>query len=694
VSVDFLLELLSEEIPARMQAAGARDLLAAVLAGLGDVAPAATRTFWTPRRIGFALEGLPERRPDRLVETRGPRVGAPEAAVAGFLRSVGLDSVDRCERRDTGKGGFYFAVRTEPGRTIGEELAALLPAVLDRMVWPKSMRWADNTARWVRPLHSILAVLTAGGSGEIVRFAWRLGSDTSIASGDTTSGHRFLAPAPVRIVDFADYRARLAKGFVVLEEPDRRARIVEDGARLAASVGLRLRDDPALLDEVAGLVEWPVVRLGRIEARFMELPPELLATSMRAHQKYFACETAAGDLAPYFVVVGNNETRDGGRQMVAGNERVLRARLSDAEFFWKLDRQTTLESRVPRLAERVFHARLGSVRDKVVRMERLAAVLVRFVPGAETAPAIRAVLLAKADLSSALVGEFPELQGVMGRYLALHDGEAPAVAQAIARHYAPAGLSDPTPTEPLDIVAALADKLDTLAGFFAIGEVPTGSKDPYALRRAALGVIRVVLENRLRLPLRAVFGAALDAIGGTADRARVADALMAFIAERLKVALRDQGVRHDLIASVFALGGEDDLVRLVARTRELQRFLETEDGTNLLSGYRRAAKIVGIEERKDGVAYGGKPDPALFVHPEEATLDGMLDPDELARLVGREDFGGAMNRLAGLRGPVDAFFEKVTVNVDDPALRANRLRLLARIRDWFSDVADFSRIEG
>jgi glycyl-tRNA synthetase beta chain len=471
-------------------------------------------------------------------------------------------------------------------------------------------------------------------------------------------------------------------------------RITADAARLAALEGLRLKDDPGLLAEVAGLVEWPVVRLGRIEPRFMALPPEVLTTSMRTHQKYFACETAEGALAPYFVVVGNNEPNDGGRQMVAGNERVLRARLSDAEFFWTLDRQASLDSRVAKLDLRVFHAKLGSVGDKVRRMEALTESLLAAVPGADADDAARAVRLAKADLSSALVAEFPELQGVMGYYLALNDGEKAPVAAAIRRHYAPLGPTDAAPSAPLEIVAALADKIDTIAGFFAIGEMPTGSKDPYALRRAALGIIRIILENRLRLGLRIVFQAALAPFaldeGGT-----VIDLVMAFIADRLKVALRDQGIRHDLIAAVFGLTGEDDLVRLVARTDALQGFLQTDDGANLFAAYRRAAKIVAIEEKKDATTYTGHPDPAALTLPEEQHLGGILTEaaSTSAALIEEEKFAAAMTALASLRAPLDLFFESVTVNSDDPLLRVNRLRLLAGIRAAFDRVADFSRIE-
>ncbi|HVJ53208.1 MAG TPA: glycine--tRNA ligase subunit beta [Aliidongia sp.] len=701
---DFLLELFSEEIPARMQARAAEDLRRLVetkLAAL-DLAGKKAQSFAGPRRLTLVIEGLPERQPDRTVELKGPRVGAPEQALAGFLRSAGLPSIEACEIRETEKGKFYFAVSHVGGRSIETALAELLGEVLDTFPWPKSMRWASHDVRWVRPLHNILAILTRSEGTTIVPFAWaldRTGDKPSVLSAnDASFGHRFLAPARFTVASFEDYRERLRAAKVMLSAEERKALILEKGARLAEAEGLRVKLDPELLDEVAGLAEWPVVRLGRIEQGFMSLPHEVLTTSMRTHQKYFACETGEGVVAPFFIVVGNNETRDGGIQMIAGNERVLRARLSDAQFFWNLDRQSTLESRVAKLGERVFHAKLGSVRDKVTRMIGLVEALVPYVPGADRSNAERAVLLAKADLSSALVGEFPELQGIMGRYLALNDGEKPAIAEAVARHYAPAGIADATPAAPLDIVAALADKLDTLAGFFAIDEKPTGSKDPFALRRAALGVIRIVLDNGLRLPLAEVLAAALrlHAIGTEEAQQGVAAGLLDFFADRLKVFLREQGVRHDLVAAIFALGGEDDLVRLLARVRALQGFLGSDDGANLLTAYRRASRIVGIEEKKDGVGYRDPVDPSQLSVPEERILVERLEA------VGRstdaslhaEDYTGAMAEMASLRRPVDDFFDKVTVNSDSPSLRSNRLRLLARIWTVLNRVADFSKIEG
>ena len=704
---DLLLELLSEEIPARMQAQAAKDLQRLVtdkLAAL-DLPAKAAQAYVTPRRLTLYVEGLPERQPDRTVEVKGPRVGAPEQALAGFLRSAGLASVEACEQRDTSKGVFYFAVNKVAGRPVLDVLAEVIAQAMDQLPWPKSMRWAGHDVRWVRPLHNILALLCEGERSTIVPVVWALdrangGSDKLVAN-DRSRGHRFLAPDEFAVTGFAEYRAQLADRFVMLDPAERKARILADGAKLAAEHGLVVKPDAGLLDEVAGLVEWPVVRVGRIEPQFMDLPAEVLTTSMRTHQKYFAVETRDGVLSPWFIVVGNMMTSDGGKQMVAGNERVLRARLSDAQFFWDLDREATLESRVAKLGERVFHAKLGTVLDKVERMVMLCGDLVPLVPDAVLEPAERAAKLAKADLSSSLVGEFPELQGVMGRYLARHDGEAWDVAEAIAGHYAPAGAGDSVPTAPLSIVVSLADKLDTLVGFFWIDEKPTGSKDPYALRRAALGIIRIVLDNSLRLPLRPLIALAYGSYRADSvyleDAAIRADALIEFFADRLKVFLRDQGIRHDLVSAVFAQGGrDDDLVQLVARAKALEGFLASDDGANLLIAYRRAFKISQIEEKKDGVLYRDAVETAKLVQPEEIALAGSLD--RIAALANgkleAEDFAGAMAELAKLRPTVDAFFEQVTVNAEERDLRVNRLRLLAQIWNTLNRVADFSKIEG
>ena len=684
---DLLLELFTEEIPARMQktaAADLRRLMEEKLAAAG-LAFASAQSFVTPRRLTLAVSGLPAAQQDVSEERRGPRVGAPAQAVEGFLRGAGLTSLAECEERDTGKGSFYFAIINRPGRATSVVLPEILRDVIDALPWPKSMRFPAAHLRWVRPLKSIVALF----DGKVLALAL-----DDVPVGDETRGHRFLGGAPFRVRDLADYREKLKAAFVVLDAEERGSRIAAGLDRAARELGVTLKPDPGLLEEVTGLVEWPVVLKGGIDREFMALPPEVLTTSMRAHQKYFACLDGAGKLAPHFLVVANMVTEDGGAEIVAGNERVLRARLSDARFFWEQDRKLPLVVRLPKLAERVFHAKLGSVLDKSARVMQLVEDLVAFIPGADPIQVLRAAELAKADLSTGMVGEFPELQGVMGRYYALGDGEPQAVADAIAEHYSPLGPNDRCPTAPASVAVSLADKIDTLVGFFAIGETPTGSKDPFALRRAALGVIRLILENRLRLRLRTIFRRAHAIFGESGNDPT--DELLAFFADRLKVHLRERGVRHDLVAAVFAVGGEDDLLRLLARVDALAAFLASEDGANLLTAYRRAANIVRIEERKDGVAHEGAPDPRLFAQEEEQVLGTRLAEAERASAValGEEAFADAMAALARLRGPVDEFFSKVTVNCDEAALRVNRLRLLTRIRDTLNAVADFSLIEG
>ncbi|VUX45829.1 Glycine--tRNA ligase beta subunit [Candidatus Defluviicoccus seviourii] len=697
---ELLVELLSEEIPARMQARAADDFKRLVTAGLAKarLAFTAAQAFVTPRRLVLVVAGLPERQPDIEEERKGPRVGAPEKAIEGFLKATGLASIAEAKIQESGKGSFYFAVRQIAGQPALDALAGVLAEAIAQMPWPKSMRWGAGSMRWVRPLQNILAILDGqplpwtvdcGGSGERAM---------QLSATDATRGHRFLAPDPFKVASFADYQAKLAGAKVILDPASRRQVISERAEAIAAAEGLTLKPDPGLLDEVTGLVEWPVVLMGRIDESFMTLPPEVLTTAMRAHQKYFALNDGEGRLAPRFIVVANMETPDAGRTVVAGNERVLRARLSDAQFFWDHDRKRPLAARVEKLSERVFHARLGSDLARTERLEKLARDLARSI-GADPELSARAARLCKADLTTGLVGEFPELQGVMGRYYALNDGEPADVANAIAQHYAPLGPSDRCPTAPVAATVALADKLDTLTGFFGIGEKPTGSGDPYALRRAALGVIRLIVENSVRLGLRA---ALLQAATGYADSilqskpAPLADDILSFFADRLKVHLREQGVRHDLIAAVFATGTEDDLVRLLARVEALRGFLNTDDGANVLVAYRRASNIVRIEENREGVSYGAAVDPAMFAEPEETDLYSRLTNahEGIAAALTAERFGEAMSILAKLRAPVDAFFDRVTVNCTDAAMRANRLRLLSRIRLALGDVADFSQIEG
>ena len=681
-----LLELFSEEIPARMQKRAAEDLARLVGERLKSAGLEADewRICYTPRRLTLCLDGLPTAQPDVKEERRGPRADAPEKAIAGFLKGSGLTR-EQCEERETPKGTFLFAVIERRGRATAEVLSELLPDALAALPWPKSMRWGSGETRWVRPLHSILALF----DGAVVPFRF-----AELDSGDQTRGHRFHAPDAFTVTDFQDYCDKLLAARVIVDPVLRRGQIVEQARHAARDAGLTLVEDAALLDEIAGLVEWPVAVLGSFDERFMQVPREVLVTTMRVNQKYLSLTDKDGELAPNFVTIANLEARDGGAQIKAGNEYVLTARLSDAEFFWNQDRRTTLDSRVPKLADMVFHASLGSILDKVGRMETLAGELAAFIPDADSGQCARAARLAKADLVSDMVFEFPELQGIMGRYYALNDGEDAAVADAVAAHYAPQGPGDACPAAPVSACVALADKLDTLVGFWSIDEKPTGSRDPYALRRAALGVIRLILENQLRLPLLAAFRTAAAGFSGAGDAA-LTD-LLAFFADRLRVHLREQGVRHDLISAVFALDGEDDLVRLLARVEALQGLLASDDGANLLTAYRRAANILRIEEKKDDTSYDGDADPRHLELAEERTLAAALRDtvQTVDTALADEDFAAAMAAMAGLRAPVDAFFDKVTVNTENSDLRANRLRLLSGIRSALHRVADFGQIEG
>jgi len=686
---ELLLELLSEEIPARMQRRAVEDLTGLLRDRLAaaEIPAESLRGYVTPRRLAVIAKGIPATQPDQTEKRRGPRVGAPQPAIDGFLRGAGIASIDRCEVRATDRGEFYFIVIERPGRAAADVLPDLIYSTIWDVAWPKSMRYPASSLHWVRPLNSVICLF----EGAVLNLP--LGD---VPVGRMTQGHRFLSKGQISVGNAADYLAKLEKAYVVLE-PAKRRQIIADGLdQLAKAEGLTVEDDPALLDEVTGLVEFPVVLMGVIEADFMALPPEVLATVMRAHQKYFSCLWPDGTPAPRFLFVANNVTVDGGQTIVAGNERVLKARLADARFFWDQDRKVRLEDRVEALRDRVFHAKLGSVYDKTERMVALSEQLADDVPGADRHLSRRASRLAKADLSTGMVAEFPELQGVMGRYYALHDGEDPAIAQAIADHYRPLGPNDTCPTAPESVVVALADKLDSLVAFFAIGEKPTGSRDPFALRRAVLGTIRLVLENRLRLPLAVAFRhARTDAILDLADPTRD---LLDFIADRLKVHLRERGVRHDLIAAAFSQVGtaEDDLVRLLSRVDALSNFLASEDGANLLIAYRRASNIVAIEERKDGRKYADPVDPELLHQPEERALaDHLTEVDSRAgTLLSSEEFEKVMEELARLRRPIDNFFDNVTVNCDEPALRENRLRLLSGIRATMNRAADFSQIEG
>ena len=692
---ELLLELLSEEIPARMQARAADDLKRLVTDGLKNAGLGfeSAESYVTPRRLALVVDGLPERSPDISEERRGPRADAPDKAVQGFKKS--LPGGAKVETRDTGKGEFYFALVEQKGQTTAEFLPDLFDDVFQGLPWPKSMRWGDKSQRWVRPLHTVLCVFD-GKTVNGVAFG-------DEPAGNMTSGHSFLAAGPIKDVqNFADYSAKLKAAHVILDAAERRAAIEAGANKLAKIAGLALKDDPAMLDEVTGLVEWPVVLIGDIDKAFMDLPREVLTTAMRHHQKYFALTDKKGALAPKFIVVANTEATDNGKAIVAGNECVLRARLADAKFFWDKDCARTLESRVEDLGKRVFHAKLGSVLDKVERVKALAGELAEAC-GADAENAKRAARLAKADLSTEMVTELPELQGVMGRYYALHDGEKAEIAAAVAEHYSPMGPGDSCPSAPVSVAVALADKLDSLIGFWAIDEKPTGSKDPFALRRAALGVIRLILENGLRIPLAEYIrkgwllkGELASGVSDSSLPEPLVNDLLAFFADRLKVHLREKGVPHDHIDAVFALGGEGDLVRLLAQVDALGAFLKTADGGNLLTAYKRAANIVRIEEKKDGKRYDGVVNEKLLEMKEEMSLHTELKSTapKIAQALKDENFRAAMGLLAGLRKPVDDFFDHVKVNCEDGELRENRLRLLSEISSALGDVADFSRIEG
>ena len=692
---ELLLEILSEEVPAGLQEKGAVDLLRLIKDGLKTQALEFddAEAFATPRRLVVAVSGLPGTQPDVHAERKGPGINAPDQAIQGFLKSVGRTR-DQVETRETPKGVVLYVSETTPGRPTAQVLAEVLASAIGDLTWAKSMHWAYNTFRWVRPLHGIVAVF----DGKIVDVSLDLGSETLTAT-DTTTGHRFMASDAITVTGFDDYRDKLRNASVILDAAERRT-IVRDGAEaLAKDAGLGLRADEKLIGEIAGLVEWPVPLMGRIDEAFMDLPPEVLATSMAKHQRYLALESSDGTLVPHFIVVANIEASDGGLAIGAGNERVLRARLADAKFFWDQDRKTPLRSYAAQLNDIAFHRKLGSLDQKADRVQALAVEIAGFIGRADKDQVRSAARLAKADLVTGMVGEFPGLQGLMGRYYALADGESPAVADAIRDQYSPKGPDDDCPSAPVSVALCLAERIDTLVGFWAIDEKPTGSKDPFALRRAALGVIRLVVENELRLPLAKIFkatsGRLPDNVRGnwTGD---VSQSLMTFFADRLKVHLKERGVRHDLISAVLALTAEDDLVRLLARVDALAGFLGSDDGGDLLVAYRRAANIVRIEEKKDSTEYRDQADGALFREAEEGVLSTALDEARttLAQDIADENFGDAMAALARLRPPVDAFFDAVTVNDDDPALRANRLRFLSQITSTLEQVADFSKIEG
>ncbi|MBG6145098.1 glycyl-tRNA synthetase beta chain [Labrenzia sp. EL_142] len=693
---DLLLELFSEEIPARMQRKAADELKSLVTNALVDsgLPYEGAKAFATPRRLALHVAGVPAGSAAKREERKGPRVGAPEKAVKGFLRGAGLASIeDATIRNDPKKGDFYVAVIEKPGRSAIDIIAEFMPGILRGFPWPKSMRWGTTPTRWVRPLHSIVA--TFGPETEepdVVPFEF-----DGIASGQTTRGHRFLADEAFDVRRFDDYATGLEKHKVVLDSDRRKEIILNDAKDRALALGLDLVEDPGLLDEVAGLVEWPVVLTGSFDEAFLEIPDECIQLTIRVNQKCFVLKNpTTGRLANRFVLVSNIQADDGGKLIVAGNEKVIRARLSDARFFWDTDLKSSLSDNLPRLDDVKFHEKLGSVGVRVKRLVSLSAELAPIV-GADALKARRAAELAKADLVSNMVFEFPELQGLMGRYYATAQGEDASVAIAIEEHYKPQGPSDNVPTDPVAVSVALAEKLDLLAGFWAIDEKPTGSKDPYALRRAALGVIRIVLDNSHRIRLGDAVRSALGLIDvDVADEDALVGDLLSFFGDRLKVHLKDEGARHDLIDAVFALDGQDDLLMVVKRVEALGSFVSSDDGANLLAGYKRAVNILKAEEKKDGVPVTGRPHSDHFQEQAEIDLAAAIDAAraEAAEAVAGENFEGAMEALSKLRAPVDRFFEDILVNAEEPALRMNRLQLLAEIRDATHVVADFSRVAG
>lgn len=704
---DLLLEFLSEEIPARMQARAADDLKKMVtdrLVAAGLVYEGA-KAFATPRRLVLSVHGVPAHQPDVKEERKGPKVGAPEQAIAGFLRAAGLTSIDQATVQADKKGDFYVAVTEKKGREAIDVIKDVLHAMIATFPWPKSMRWGEASATpgsisWVRPLHSIVATFGPETEEPVIVPLDIAG----IKASDETRGHRFMAPGVIKVRRFDDYVASLEKAKVVLDPARRMDMIRADAKNLAFAQGYELVEDEGLLAEVAGLVEWPVTLMGSFDKAFLEIPGEVIRATIRTNQKCFVLrDPQTAKLVNKFILVANIEASDGGKAIVAGNERVIRARLSDAKFFYDTDLKTKLEDRLPKFEQIVFHEKLGTQAERIARItalaDEIAVTLSKSRPDyfhgkllspddfqreqdAYRGKAKRAAQLCKADLLTEVVGEFPELQGLMGKYYAEAQGEDEAVAHASEDHYKPKGPDDLVPADPVSIAVALADKIDTLVGFWAIDEKPTGSKDPYALRRAALGVIRVVVDNALRLHLLKIAGVNAD--------------LLSFFADRLKVQLREQGARHDLVDAVFALEGQDDLLMIVRRVEALGKFLDTDDGKNLLAGVKRASNILGIEEKKDKQAYAGTPDAALLKLPEEKALATAVAAakQEASAAVAKEDFAGAMSAIAKLRPSVDAFFDKVHVNDDDRAVRENRLKLLNEIREATRAVADFSKIAG
>ena len=704
---DLLIELFSEEIPARMQTRAAQDLQKLVTNGLVEagLTYASAAAFSTPRRLTLTVEGLLANSPTTREERKGPKADAPEKAIEGFLRGAGL-SRDQVEARETPKGNVLFAVIEKPGRPAAEIIAEVLETTIRNFTWPKSMRWGAGSLKWVRPLHSILCILTDEAGSEVVAL-----EVDGILSGDTTHGHRFMAPDRFSVTSFEDYTAKLKRAYVVLDAKERAEAIWHSATNMAFASGLEVVEDAGLLAEVAGLVEWPVVLMGRIGDAFLDLPPEVLQTSMREHQKFFSVRNPKSGRIERFITVANRETADHGATILAGNEKVLSARLSDAKFFWENDLRTVrkvgLEGMAKPLADVTFHNKLGSQADRVARIEALARELAPIV-GAKPDLAAEAARIAKADLASEMVYEFPELQGIMGRYYAAAAGHDDGVPEACAEHYSPLGPSDVVPTAPVSVAMALADKLDTLTGFWAIDEKPTGSKDPFALRRAALGVVRLILENELPLELRNILvSGQVSNLPATARMADISELpenwqstttnnLLSFFHDRLKVHLRDQGIRHDIIDACIAMPNNDDLTLLVKRARALNETLSTDDGQNLIQGFKRVGNILTQAEEADGVEYSYGADAKFAETDEERTLFTALDAAEakISPAMAAQDFTTAMSAMAALRQPIDAFFEATQINTDNQTVRRNRLNLLSRIRTLCLSVADLTKIEG
>ncbi|MEC8041424.1 MAG: glycine--tRNA ligase subunit beta [Pseudomonadota bacterium] len=684
---DLLIELFSEEIPARMQGKAAEDLKKLVTNAMVDagLTYAGAAAFSTPRRLTLALEGVLAESPTVREERKGPKVGAPEKAIEGFLRGAGL-TMDQLEERDTPKGAVYFATIEKPGRSAAAIIAEALEGAIRNFPWPKSMRWGAGSLRWVRPLHSILCILTnEAGEAEVVDL-----DIDGITSGNTTEGHRFMGEGRFAVTSFEDYSLKLKRNHVVLDPAERADAIWQDATNQAFASGLEVVEDKGLLKEVSGLVEWPVVLMGAIDEEFLELPPEVLQTSMKEHQKFFSVKNPKTGRIEKFITVANRETKDQGATILAGNQKVLSARLADAKFFWTNDLRVAksgMEAWTDQLSNVTFHNKLGT---QAARIDRIAALAREIAPvlGVDADLAEQAAKVAKADLSSEMVYEFPELQGLMGRYYAAAAGLPAEVAATCEEHYSPLGPSDDVPTAPVSATVALADKIDTLTGFWAIDEKPTGSKDPFALRRAALGVIRLVLENGVR-------GGLVDVFAKGYEGADSAD-LLSFFHDRLKVYLKDEGLRHDVIDACLSMPGNDDLTLLVKRARALGAFLKTDDGENLLQGYKRANNILTQAEEKDGVEYSFGADVKFAESDEEKALFAALDQAEAAitPAMQSEDFEAAMGAMAALRAPIDAFFEGVQVNSDNDVVRRNRLNLLSRIRQICGGVADLTRVEG